>query len=54
MKDSGRYHIKFDGSGQITISKKMAMSLKKFKHTDKLLLEYDDETNILQVTVLNG
>jgi bifunctional DNA-binding transcriptional regulator/antitoxin component of YhaV-PrlF toxin-antitoxin module len=52
MKDSGRYHVKFDDSGQITISKKMAMAL-KFKHTEKLLLDYDEETNVLQITPLN-
>jgi bifunctional DNA-binding transcriptional regulator/antitoxin component of YhaV-PrlF toxin-antitoxin module len=51
MKDSGRYHIKLDDSGQITIPKNMARVL-KFKHTEKLLLNYDEETNVLQVTPL--
>ncbi len=52
MRDNGRYHIKVDHSGQITLSKKLAILL-KFKHKEKLLLDYNEETNVLQVTSLN-
>lgn len=53
MKDSGRYHIKVDSSGQISIPKGMVKAL-KFKHKEKLLLNYNEKTNALQITVLNG
>ncbi len=51
MRDSGRYHKLPWGGGQITLPKDLVEAL-KLKNKDKVMLEYDEETNELKITKL--
>lgn len=51
MKNKGKYHTIPHGGGQITVPKGLA-DIIDFENKDKVMMEYDEDTEVLTVKKL--